>query len=67
MKGLIDVASPTIDGAAVTSGEGRSMPVVNPATEEPLAEIPIGDAETVDRAVQAADSAFGRWSETTPR
>ncbi|MBI3504166.1 MAG: aminobutyraldehyde dehydrogenase [Proteobacteria bacterium] len=42
--------------------------VLNPATEEVLAEVPDLDAAAVDDAVRAAKAAFedGRWSRKTP-
>jgi len=41
--------------------------IINPATEETIAEIPAGTAEDVDSAVRAARKAFeGSWGETTP-
>ena len=38
--------------------------VVDPATEEPFAQVPDGGAEDIDRAVSAARAAFPRWSAT---
>ena len=35
--------------------------VVNPATEQPIAEIALGNNEDVDRAVSAAERAFAGW------
>ncbi|MFQ5563763.1 MAG: aldehyde dehydrogenase family protein, partial [Parvularculaceae bacterium] len=46
--------------------EGReTMEVVNPATEEPCAQISLGAAEDVDLAVKAARQAFEAFSVTT--
>jgi 1-pyrroline dehydrogenase len=65
-------------GAAVTTYEnfvggrwtgaasGATMPVLNPATEETIAEVPRCGAEDVDAAVQAAKDALPDWLETTP-
>ena len=39
--------------------------MVNPTTEEPIASVPRGSAEDVDRAVQAAAKAFASWSQST--
>jgi len=55
-----------IDGEWVAPGDGRTEPVVNPATGEPVAEAPLSAAQDVDRAVQAARAAFPAWSTTTP-
>ncbi|WP_177240603.1 aldehyde dehydrogenase family protein [Nonomuraea wenchangensis] len=45
-----------------TDGSGPTFKTVNPATEEPLAEIATATSDDVDRAVQAARKAFGVWS-----
>jgi len=44
----------------------RDLAVINPATEEPIATISLGDSADVDRAVAAAKRAFESYSETTP-
>ncbi len=55
-----------IDGAWVEPGrEAREAPVVNPATEEPVARIALGAAADVDRAVQAARRAFPAFARTS--
>ncbi|MBT2339316.1 MULTISPECIES: aldehyde dehydrogenase family protein [Pseudomonas] len=41
-----------------------TLPVVNPATEEVVAEVARGSSEDVDRAVAAARAAFAGWSAT---
>jgi aldehyde dehydrogenase (NAD+) len=43
-----------------------TMDVVNPATEEPVARVAMGNREDVDRAVAAARAAFDGWSQTAP-
>ncbi|UVI31394.1 CoA-acylating methylmalonate-semialdehyde dehydrogenase [Paenibacillus spongiae] len=53
-----------IDGSWVDAATERTEPVVNPATEEILAYVPLSTSEDVDRAVQAAKQAFGTWSRT---
>ena len=40
------------------------QPVVNPATQEVLAEVPMSDAAEVARAVEAAAAAFPDWRRT---
>ncbi len=40
--------------------------VVNPATEEPVARVAMGNGADVDRAVAAARAAFEGWSQTPP-
>lgn len=48
-----------------TRGTGRSA-VVNPATEEAIAEIRLGDASDVDGAAASARHAFRSWSRASP-
>ena len=56
-----------IGGEWVQSGSEESLPVVNPATGEVIAEIPKGTESDVDRAVEAARKAFDEaWFDTTP-
>jgi malonate-semialdehyde dehydrogenase (acetylating) / methylmalonate-semialdehyde dehydrogenase len=50
-----------VDSTARTTGEVR-----NPATNELLARVPMGGAEDVDRAVQAAMAAYPAWRATPP-
>jgi acyl-CoA reductase-like NAD-dependent aldehyde dehydrogenase len=56
-----------IDGAWVDSASGAELMVENPARRTPIASIPRGGKEDVDRAVQAAQKAFPTWSKTPPR
>jgi 1-pyrroline dehydrogenase len=53
------------DWADAASGESAS--VINPATEEEIAQVPKGEASDVDRAVAAARAAFDTWSQSTPQ
>jgi aldehyde dehydrogenase (NAD+) len=56
-----------IGGEFVEPRSGEFQPTVNPATEEPLAEIAYGHAEDVDLAVHAARDAFENgWSGLAP-
>jgi aldehyde dehydrogenase (NAD+) len=56
-----------VDGAWVLPvGQERSA-VVDPSTEEPVAEIALGNAEDVDVAVAAARPAFATWSVSSPQ
>jgi 1-pyrroline dehydrogenase len=55
-----------INGEWTDAASGETVAVVNPATEETIAEVPKGDESDVDRAVTAARSAFEAWSQTTP-
>ncbi len=54
-----------IDGAWVDPVAKKSLPVINPATEEPTAEIALGSAADVDKAVAAARRAFDSFSQTS--
>jgi len=54
-----------IDGHWVEPTEARPFPVINPATEEPIARIALGSAKDVDLAVAAARRAFETYSQTT--
>ena len=54
-----------IDGKWVDPTEVRDFPVVNPATEKPIATISLGAAADLDLAVAAAKRAFETYSQTT--
>jgi 1-pyrroline dehydrogenase len=56
-----------IDGAWTDAASGETLAVINPATEEEIAQVPKGDASDVDRAVGAARKAFETWSQSTPQ
>jgi len=50
-----------------TAPSGRDqIPVVNPATAEVIARVPVSSAQDVDRAVAAANEAFPQWRRTPP-
>jgi acyl-CoA reductase-like NAD-dependent aldehyde dehydrogenase len=52
-----------IGGKWVSAASGKTLTTVNPATEEEIAHIPLGGAEDVDRAVEAARQALPLWSQ----
>ncbi len=54
-----------IDGKWVAPEKIHDLPVINPATEEPIATISLGTAADVDKAVAAARRAFESYSETS--
>ena len=54
-----------IDGAWVDPAAPRPFDVINPATEQPVGTIALGNADDVDRAVHAAQVAFPAFSRTT--
>lgn len=53
-----------IDGRWTPSSSTETFAVENPASEESLAYVPAGNAEDVDRAVQAAHRALPDWRAT---
>jgi betaine-aldehyde dehydrogenase len=56
-----------INSEFVESRRGAYFPVVDPSTEEIIAEVPDADESDVNRAVEAAKTAFesGPWPQTT--
>lgn len=52
------------DGAWQASTGTETIPVISSVTEEPVARVPRGTADDVDRAVKAAQRAFESWSRT---
>lgn len=54
-----------INGEWVTPSEPKPCDVVNPATEEVIGQIMLGNEKDVDQAVAAAKAAFGSFSQTT--
>jgi len=54
-----------IDGKWVEPTELKTLDVENPATEEVVGKIALGNAADVDKAVKAARKAFASWSQTT--
>jgi len=57
-----------VDGRWTSAVSGKTLPVMNPAKGEQLAEVARGDAADVDRAVTAARKAFdeGPWPRLDP-
>ncbi|MEU5903398.1 aldehyde dehydrogenase family protein [Micromonospora sp. NPDC047527] len=53
-------------GGETLAGSAGTLPVVNPATGDLVAETPAGTAADVDRAVAAARAAFPDWAATAP-
>ena len=44
------------------SRSGATYPVINPATEEVVDQVPLGGSEDVEEAVRAAKEAFAAWA-----
>ncbi len=53
-----------IDGGWQPSKASEALTVINPASAQVLAEVPLSPAAEVDRAVQAASRAFTSWRRT---
>src|SRR5438128_11487744 len=52
-----------VDGKFVPAADGRTFTTINPASEEPLAEVAAAGPADVDRAVKSARAAFDEvWS-----
>ena len=54
-----------INGKWVEPRSKNTMPVINPATEEQIGTVAMGNAEDVDLAVSAANEAFVTFSQTS--
>lgn len=50
-----------IDGQWTKAAGGRSIPVVNPATGEPIGTVAHADKSDLDCALEAADKGFRQW------
>src|SRR5271168_3796356 len=50
-----------IDGQWSKAAGGRSIPVVNPATGEPIGTVAHAERSDLDRALEAADKGFRQW------
>jgi succinate-semialdehyde dehydrogenase/glutarate-semialdehyde dehydrogenase len=55
-----------IDGERVSGSGRRTQAVVDPATAETLAELPLATPADLDRALDAAQRGFRRWRNSTP-
>ncbi len=56
-----------IDGASFTGASGRFSDVFNPNSGEVQARVQLASVAEMDRAVQAAQTAFEGWSSTNPQ
>lgn len=52
-----------IDGKWVASQSAYVQPVMNPAKDEAIAEVPFATKEEVGKAIESAQATFGKWSE----
>jgi len=55
-----------INGRWTDSSASEWRDVINPATGETLAQIPLAEADEVNQAVEAASAAFPEWRRTPP-
>jgi succinate-semialdehyde dehydrogenase/glutarate-semialdehyde dehydrogenase len=53
-----------IDGEWCQGSEGTHEPVINPATEEVIAQVPHASASDLDRALKASAEGFKVWKKT---
>ncbi len=56
-----------IGGSFVDSASGETLEVINPANDQVIANVPKSADEDVNRAVDAAETAFATWKNTTPQ
>ena len=56
-----------LDGKWLENTSGNSLDVINPATEEVIAQVACGGIEHVNDAVAAAKAAFPVWSNTSSK
>jgi aldehyde dehydrogenase (NAD+) len=54
-----------IDGKWVNPAKVRDLAAINPATEEPVATLSLGNTADIDRAVAAAKKALDSYADTT--
>lgn len=52
----------SIGGRFVEARSGKRMASMNPAYDEPIAQVPAGDGEDIQAAVDAGKAAFPAWS-----
>ena len=55
-----------VGGSWHTPSDRDALDVINPASGEPLARVPLSTAADVDRVVRAAAAAFETWRRTPP-
>jgi succinate-semialdehyde dehydrogenase/glutarate-semialdehyde dehydrogenase len=55
-----------IDGEWCDSVSGSTIPVLDPATEEPIGEVACANASDLRSAVAAAVNGFRKWRKTSP-
>ena len=53
-----------IDGRWQAAGSGRTFPVIDPATEKVIGQVPAATAADLDRALESARNGFQTWKRT---
>jgi len=66
MSAANEIIPNAIGGAPAPSSSTRRQPVFNPATGEPVAELPLSTVEELDAAVAAAKAAQPAWGAMPP-
>lgn len=54
-----------VDGTWRPSANGRTIPVINPATAQPIGNVAWADKTDLDAALEAASKGFAIWSKTS--
>lgn len=65
-RALLAEGAHLIGGDWVPAGNGETLDVINPATQEVLLAVPSGRAGDINDAVQAAAAAFPAWRDASP-
>ncbi len=65
-KKEIPVIRNYVNGEWVASKSTKTLDIVNPATTEILARVPMSTKEEVDEAISLAQEAYEEWKETPP-
>ncbi|MEY2722630.1 MAG: hypothetical protein RIS57_537, partial [Actinomycetota bacterium] len=55
-----------INGASVPSSSEKTQDLINPSTGEVFAKAPVSNAADIDKAMNAAATAFETWRDSTP-
>ena len=64
---IVDTIQHYIGGARVDGASGRSADVFNPATGEVQAQVPLANADEMNRAVEVAKQAQPGWAAVNPQ
>ncbi|NKX86863.1 NAD-dependent succinate-semialdehyde dehydrogenase [Nocardia coubleae] len=67
MTATVAVHGLFLGGSEVEAADGRTFPVIDPATGEPIAEVADAGAEDARAALAAAHAAAPGWASTPPR